>query len=620
MNRKGKQSAEKGAFDIIEEAFHLLRQSPFRLLAGYCIGTLPFVLAVAYFWADMSKSAFARTRLPEGTLALTVLFVWMKTWHAVYARTLWAAVAAESPPRWRAADLFRIAARQTIVQPSGLLVLPLALILMIPFGAAYAFYQNFTVLDDGQRGDVRELARKAAHMAALWPKQNHVLIWALSPFLLITAVAFYLVLIPIVAALTPNWTGAFLAVYATLYLLVLAPLSPFGMAVAVNLGLAMLQLPQLLHMLLGVQTVFVQHPSGMLNSTFFAVVCSLTYCCMDPLVKAVYVLRVFYGQSLRNGDDLLIELKRCAAKTSTIIALGLFAFLALLSGAAAAQEAPGDPAPFAAEEAGSGLTGNVLDAATHSDAALEPAQLRVSPEELTRALDRELQERQYAWRLPRSPIPETEEGLIASVLRTIAETMRKWVRMALHWVRSILDWLADHMRPGGEDSAPLSQIGLTLRLFLILLLAGLSAVVGVLLFRLWKQHQRHALDIAALAIQAQPDLENEETCAEQLPEEGWLALARELAEKGELRLALRAAFLATLAHLAQMEWIRIARFKSNREYRNELRRHALAKPETVERFSQSVAVFERVWYGAHETTRDLLERVLANQEELRRCE
>jgi ABC-type multidrug transport system fused ATPase/permease subunit len=192
--------------------------------------------------------------------------------------------------------------------------------------------------------------------------------------------------------------------------------------------------------------------------------------------------------------------------------------------------------------------------------------------------------------------------------------------MALHWVRSILDWLADHMRPGGEDSAPLSQIGLTLRLFLILLLAGLSAVVGVLLFRLWKQHQRHALDIAALAIQAQPDLANEETCAEQLPEEGWLALARELAEKGKLRLALRAAFLATLAHLAQMKWIRIARFKSNREYRNELRRHALAKPETVERFSQSVAVFERVWYGAHETTRDLLERVLANQEELRRCE
>ena len=116
---------------------------------------------------------------------------------------------------------------------------------------------------------------------------------------------------------------------------------------------------------------------------------------------------------------------------------------------------------------------------------------------------------------------------------------------------------------------------------------------------------------------AAPDLEDEATGADALPEGGWLALARDLAEQGDLRLALRAAFLASLAALAEKGLVQIARFKSNRDYRDELARRAHAERAVFELFAQSTGIYERVWYGTHATTRDMLEHVLANQEQLR---
>ena len=53
----------KGAFELLEEAFHLLRLAPASTLAIYYLGSLPFILALLFFWSDMSRSAFAAQRL-----------------------------------------------------------------------------------------------------------------------------------------------------------------------------------------------------------------------------------------------------------------------------------------------------------------------------------------------------------------------------------------------------------------------------------------------------------------------------------------------------------------------------------------------------------------------------
>jgi Domain of unknown function (DUF4129) len=96
-----------------------------------------------------------------------------------------------------------------------------------------------------------------------------------------------------------------------------------------------------------------------------------------------------------------------------------------------------------------------------------------------------------------------------------------------------------------------------------------------------------------------------------------MRLARELLERGEFRLALRAFYLASLAHLAAKNLIRIARFKSNREYERELRRRAHSFPDLLSIFGDNLSTLERIWYGTHAADRDLVDRFAANVEKIK---
>jgi len=592
MKSKSKRSqAEKGAFEIIEEIFHLLRTVPPSVLATYYFGALPFIGGLLYFWTDMSRSAFAYENLAPGAFMLAILFVWMKTWQAIYTCRLRGYVCNEPPRRWTIARIARTTLRQTIIQPSGLFLLPLALLMTVPFGWTYALYQNMIVLDDGGKRTIGSLFREATHLARLWQKQNHILIWALSPYLMVTAAVLFLLIMPVVSALTPDWTAALLGFYSFFFMLAVMPLSPVGIAVAANIASAMFLLPQLLKVFFGIQTIFVKSPATMFDSTFFAVICGLTYLCMDPLMKAAYVLRCFYGQSLRTGEDLRVDLKRLAHKRATITLLCVLSLGFLFCGTSEA-----DPPP------------------------LEGTRLIVSPAELDLALDQELEGRQYAWRMPRIPRSEMEEGLFAAFMRGIGETLRDWVRTARKWARKILKWIGDQMPDfeiGGRRK--LSEISDALRVILYLILAALVCVAGVLLWRLWKQGGNYSSEVIAKVIDASPDIEDEDTTADELPGDRWLAMANDLIEKGELRLALRAAFLASLAHLGERGLVSIARFKSNQDYRHELGRRAHAEPEVLDTFSQSAAIYESIWYGVHDVTREMISRVMTNQERLRAC-
>jgi len=114
-----------------------------------------------------------------------------------------------------------------------------------------------------------------------------------------------------------------------------------------------------------------------------------------------------------------------------------------------------------------------------------------------------------------------------------------------------------------------------------------------------------------------PDITREDLDATALPEEGWLNLAAELMQKGELRLALRAFYLATLAYLARRELITIAKYKSDREYELELRRRSHIQPHLAGVFAENRALFESAWYGLHEVTPGIMERFSRNQEKIR---
>jgi len=94
-------------------------------------------------------------------------------------------------------------------------------------------------------------------------------------------------------------------------------------------------------------------------------------------------------------------------------------------------------------------------------------------------------------------------------------------------------------------------------------------------------------------------------------------LARELLGRGELRLALRAFYFASLAHLAQRNLIQLAKFKSNRDYERELRRRGHAFPDLLSLFSENVSVFDRIWYGMQEVSTELVNEFALKVDQLR---
>ena len=555
-----KKSAQSGrpALDLIEDAVHLLRTTPAWAWVAYLAGAVPFVLGLLYFWADMSCGAYARQRCPASALGMVLLFLWLKCWQSVFAQLLRARLAAGDSGKWDLSRAWRLVLVQGVMQPSKLFVLPLALIATIPFAWVLAFYENWTVLGDGTDASVRSVFRRTVTQAKLWPKQNHLLISLLA----------------LVAGVL--WLNALIGVFAV---------------------------PHLLKMFLGIETAFDR--AGMwvvFNTTFLVVTIALAWLVFDPLLKAVYALRCFQGEARSDGADLLADLTIIQAGRKSMIMVTLFLGCILLAGEASAANETA-PAP-----------------------ASRPGAAVVAPAQIDEAVKQTLQHDKYAWRLPREQIVEEDNatrGWIATFLASLGHTIADWMRTIRDWMRDLMDWFDRHFKPKSKSPEEIGPHGFDwggwLRWFaygLLLLAGGALAVLGV---RLWRQGWRRTVPVTAEVIAPRPDLNDENVTAAQLPEDEWLKLAQEMLERGDLRLALRAFYLATLAHLAAREIVSIARFKSNHDYETEVNRRARGQVELRMAFAVNVAAFDRAWYGLYEVTTEALTQFQSNFERIRAC-
>ncbi|OQY02848.1 MAG: hypothetical protein B6I22_12790 [Desulfobacteraceae bacterium 4572_123] len=258
---KGKQ--RKSAIRILEESIHLLRLSSASLLAVYYIGSMPFVLGLLYFWGDMSRSAFAREYCAVSALGLAILFIWMKCWHAVFVVKVREQILDAQAGSWSFERIVNLAATQAFIHSSSFLILPVALIMAIPFAWCFAFYQNVSAQAFFGEDDIKTLCKKSWRFANLWPKQNHILILVFLVFALI---------------------------------------------VFLNLATSIFILPHILKKFLGFETIFTLSGISFFNSTFLIATIGMTYLCIDPIVKTAYALRCFYGAALTTGEDIRIEL------------------------------------------------------------------------------------------------------------------------------------------------------------------------------------------------------------------------------------------------------------------------------------------------------------------------
>lgn len=559
VKRERTRQRGKESLQLIEEAVHLLRLAPLSHLAWYFYGTLPFVLAALYFWGDMSRSPFAAQHLVGGAFAIGFLFLWMKTCHAIFSRAMRCLVSGENAGL-KPSRILRIFLTQSALQPTGLFFLPLALVPMLPFPWVFAFYQNLGALDEGETLDVRALARNATSQALLWPQQNHV-------------------------------TQVIMTV--------------FGLFVWLNLISACFVLPALVKMLFGLETVFTRSGISLLNTTFFAATLGLAYLCVDPIIKTIYALRCFYGQSQRSGADLKAELRLAAALSSSTLIIPLVILVVAWHpiNVVAAEEVA--PAP-------AGSTHSVPSDQRASSSSVPAA-------DLDRTIQEVIQQPKYAWREPRNKLVE-EENSQKGFFRRLLDRVKPYVVNTLktigRWLDALLRRLFSRQRTTGSNDAASRWI-----MFLHLLLYGLIAATAAgliwLLYRVWQRRRQPITTIRSEPIQPIPDLSDENLAADQLPENSWIALAQKLLASGELRLALRAFYLASLAQLAARNLIQLARFKSNKDYERELQRRAHALPGLLAVFGENLSMFDRIWYGMYEINREMVNQFAANVEQMR---
>jgi len=558
--KRRRQQQTNGVLEWIEEATHLLRTSPLSVIGAYYIGALPFILGLLFFWADMSRSPFAKQHVVEAALGMALLFLWMKTWQSVFCLRLRALISGEPMEPLTLRRCLGVFVAQATIQPAGLLLIPIALVLTLPFAWVFSFYQNATALAEPGMAEGQSLFKRSALFTKFWAGQYHV---------------------------------------------ILGLLSIFAFVVFLNWAVVCMALPSLLKTLLGTETVFSRSPMALLNTTFFAAMGGLTYLCVDPVVKALHVLRCFRGESQTTGDDLKSELRHVALARGQAALLAIFLLIGCVGQVRGAEGVEDNEKPIS-------VSPPVATPGVQSAPLPSP--------QLDKTIEEVINQQKYTWRMPREQVTKKEneeEGYFAKFFERTKEMLKKWARAIGEWLDKLFNKVPRNAPAPARPGNWIFGLAPGLRLLLYALVA--LAVVGLLylVYRLYRDRNRGPEVVEAAPMQPVPDLTDENVGAEQLPEDEWTRLARELLARGEFRLALRAYYLSSLAYLAQRQLITLAKFKSNRDYERELARRGHALAEMPAMFSQNVNEFDRVWYGAHAVDGEVVGRFASNVERIR---
>lgn len=555
--RKKRRQNETGALQILEEAFHLLRTTDLRNYWALYLGMVPFAIALMVLVADMSRRSGEDGTIAILSAILVLSYFWMRFCQAKFCAGLWETISPGIVEPLKTGRKFpRLAAYWCIQAFHGPLVI-VGLFLAIPFGWIIAALENSSVLvltRDDSDSPLRSLVNDSLRYSNYQWAQNHGI---LLTFFFVTLF---------------SW---------------------------MNLVGTCLVIPMLAESIFGIDSVFSLNPiAAIANTTFVLGSVLLTWMVISPMMMAAYTLRCFYAESRSTGSDILSRLSACRKSRTQAdgsAALSKVAVIALV---------------FA------------IQASAINTAIAEEAQV-AGVDELREEIGQTLQQPKYRWKLPRHLQDEDEEekGWVAEQLNGIALSVRTAMEKAGDMIEAMFDRLSDQSDEPNEkksqiDTGFFRSLGSTLSISLMVVVAGLLVWLGFIAYRKYKGSEKvRATDQGS---SGPIDLESEDIVATQLPEDEWMRLAKEQMAKGERRLAIRALFLATLANLGDRGLLRIARFKSNRDYSRELEMRARQEISLREAFSENTTVFERAWYGLHQLGEGTVEHFMSNYEQIAR--
>ena len=562
-HRQRRTSRERGALQFLEEAFHLLRSIEARCWLVFYLGAIPFALGLLYFGADMGRSGQAADSAMLISLVMVGLYGWLRWCQACFCAGLWETLSPGQIPRLPTRKRIGQFAALFFVQSFQVPLLIIGGFFALPIAWVIAFLQSSAVIaltrDLGPRPLRTLAAGSLRHCQRDWAQNHGILI---------------------------------LMAFVTLF-------------TWVNILATCVIVPTFGKMFFGIESLFTINPAAAtMNSTFQIGVWLLTWLVMSPVVKAVYVLRCFYEESRTSGADLMSRLADCQAKRSDQAARG----------GATASNALGI-AMLAL------LPWSDLRADT-SPTAREAGTSTVNDLEFERELSETLEQKKYQWTLSRHLSEEeinAEETWIGRQLREVARSVRETVKKVSDWVENMIKEFLKRdqgsRRAGGElDSGFFKNLSSSLSIGLVVVLVGVLIWFGWIAYRKYRAAPVKETDGGGGSDAI--DLTSEDLIASQLPESEWVRLAREQLANGDHRLAIRALFLASLAQLGDKGLLRIARFKSNRDYGGELLLRARSNPSLREAFGENTLLFERVWYGLHQIGDAAVAEFLGNHERI----
>jgi hypothetical protein len=407
-------------------------------------------------------------------------------------------------------------------------------------------------------------------------------------------------------ALASQWVGSSLLLFLMLF--------PLWIAVWLNGLILALLVPQLLHSILGLNTLL-STLMGVFalvrSSAFWLALLGAAWLALDPIVKCSFVVVHQHLRSRREGDDLrgLLaslprEQKKKAQMTASAGAAGKVAFgtltvlAVLLVGFSLAPIARAARAPLAQSS---------------GETQLDTTRL-AQVEKLRRAIDQESQRAIYRWHDAEHPSAPT---WLDKLLERIGKALSRVWNAIGNFFRKLWPRGLNLSFPNKGNGSRMKDLRLWLTLIVILTISA-----GAVLFWLRRRRQTAPLSIP-LAIVPLPDL-SEGAIATERSEDEWFALASRLQQEGELRLAVRAAYLGLLAGLAQREWLTIRRDRTNREYLDEFVRRWRRRPQAAldaraeipEKLRSGMRRFDGVWYGSHSLTPESAAAYQRDQQEL----
>lgn len=185
--------------------------------------------------------------------------------------------------------------------------------------------------------------------------------------------------------------------------------------------------------------------------------------------------------------------------------------------------------------------------------------------------------------------PDEDKGRLAEILRrpeynhapvegSIVE--RLWARF-LRWLISLIP-KSQGLQPGG--SPLLSVIAQV-----VVVAAGLALIA----FAIWKFLPRYLRSRGKKKVKREARIVLGERLEPDQSSADLLAQAEALARAGDLRAAIRKAYIAFLCELADRKVISLAQYKTNRDYLNSVRERAVLH-SAMRKLTSS---FERHWYG-----------------------